>query len=235
MLVPAMQSIGTCSSSSTLSTPTWAPPFAPPPASTRPTRGRCGAVAAGAADAATAVAIGAAVPNRQVATTRTIRRPESLHRIAGSLYYRWSIAAASAAVIRQTGRMSMTSIFEFLHGQPFFVIFGVVALGMWLGRKKVGGISLGSVVCIILVGLITSTWAFRASGVSLALPDVLKTVFFNLFIFAIGVKIGPQFFSGLERDGWHLVLIGAIVAVLAPLLAWGFGWFFDWPRGTVAG
>src|SRR4051812_1421256 len=40
MLVPAMQSIGTCSSSSTLSTPTCAPPFAPPPASTRPMRGR---------------------------------------------------------------------------------------------------------------------------------------------------------------------------------------------------
>ena len=40
MLVPAMQSIGTCSSSSTFSTPTCAPPFAPPPASTRPTRGR---------------------------------------------------------------------------------------------------------------------------------------------------------------------------------------------------
>src|SRR5262245_60909204 len=40
MLVPAMQSMGTCISSSTLSTPTCAPPFAPPPASTNPMRGR---------------------------------------------------------------------------------------------------------------------------------------------------------------------------------------------------
>jgi hypothetical protein len=99
-------------------------------------------------------------------------------------------------------------IFHFLQSQPFFVIFGVVALGMWLGRQKLGGISLGSVVCIILVGLLTSIWSYNATGVSLALPDVLKTVFFNLFIFAIGVKIGPQFFAGLERDGWHLVAIG---------------------------
>src|SRR6476620_2659496 len=113
----------------------------------------------------------------------------------------------------------VAAFFHFLERQPFFVIFGIVALGMWLGRKKIGGIALGSVVCIILIGLLTSIWAFQAAGVSLALPDILKTVFFNLFIFAIGVKVGPQFFSGLARDGWHLVAIGLIVAVLAPLLA----------------
>src|SRR5262245_19672024 len=106
----------------------------------------------------------------------------------------------------------MTGAFRVLQSQPFFVIFGAVALGMWLGRKKIRGVALGSVVCIILVGLLTSILAYQ-NGVSLALPDILKTVFFNLFIFAIGVKIGPQFFAGLEREGWKLVAIGAIVAV----------------------
>src|SRR5262245_3768945 len=129
----------------------------------------------------------------------------------------------------------MEGIFHFLQSQPFFVIFGVVALGMWLGSKKIGGISFGSVVCSILIGLLTSIWAHSAANVSLELPDILKTVFFNLFIFAIGVKIGPQFFSGLERDGWHFVTIGLIVAVLAPVLAYGFNLVFDWPAGTVAG
>lgn len=129
----------------------------------------------------------------------------------------------------------MASFFEFLQHQPFFAIFGVVAIGMWLGARKVGGISLGSVVCIILVGLVLSISAHTLAGVSLELPDILKTVFFNLFIFAIGVKIGPQFFAGLERDGWHLVTIGLIVAVLAPLVAFACGKFFDWPAGSVAG
>ena len=64
---------------------------------------------------------------------------------------------------------------------------------------------------------------------------MLKTVFFNLFIFAIGVKIGPQFFAGLERDGWRLIAVGAVVAVLAPVLAYACGWYFQWPQGTVAG
>lgn len=129
----------------------------------------------------------------------------------------------------------MNAFFHFLQAQPFIAIFGVVAIGMWLGARKVGGISLGSVVCIILVGLVTSIAAHSLAGVSLELPDILKTVFFNLFIFAIGVKIGPQFFSGLERDGWHLVTIGLIVAVLAPAIAYGCGLLFDWPAGSVAG
>jgi len=49
------------------------------------------------------------------------------------------------------------------------------------------------------------------------------------------VKIGPQFFAGLERDGWHIVIIGLIVAVLAPILSYACGWLFDLPQGAVAG
>jgi hypothetical protein len=35
--------------------------------------------------------------------------------------------------------LTVAGFFQFLHSQPFFVIFGVVALGMWLGAKKIGG------------------------------------------------------------------------------------------------
>jgi putative transport protein len=129
----------------------------------------------------------------------------------------------------------MAAVFGFLQSQPFFSIFLAVAVGMWLGRLKAGGIALGSVVCIILVGLVLSTGAYQVTGTALTLPDLLKTVFFNLFIFAIGVKIGPQFFAGLERDGWRMVTIGLIVAAIAPALAYLFGVLFQWPQGTVAG
>jgi putative transport protein len=126
-------------------------------------------------------------------------------------------------------------MFHFLESQPFLVLFGVVAMGMALGKVGVRGISLGSVVCIILVGLVTSIAAYRSAGVSLALPDVLKTVFFNLFIFAMGVKIGPQFFAGLEHDGWRLVIIGLTVAGLAPILSYACSQYFELPRGAMAG
>ena len=127
----------------------------------------------------------------------------------------------------------MEGVFQFLQAQPFFTIFGVVALGMMLGRQSIGGLSLGSVVCIILAGLAVSMWASAGSGISLELPNVLKTIFFNLFIFSMGLKIGPQFFAGLQRDGWHMVTIGLIVALLAPALSLLCGWIFDLPQGAI--
>ncbi len=129
----------------------------------------------------------------------------------------------------------MAAFFHFLQGQPFVALFGVLALGMALGKPAIRGISLGSVVCIIFVGLAASIGSYSSTGAALALPDVIKTIFFNIFIFAMGVKIGPQFFAGLRRDGVHMVAIGLIVAVLAPAISYFCGWFFDLPRGAVAG
>ena len=129
----------------------------------------------------------------------------------------------------------VSAFFHFLQSQPFVALFGVLALGMMLGRPAIRGISLGSVVCIIFVGLLASIGSYSSTGVALALPDVIKTIFFNIFIFAMGVKIGPQFFAGLQRDGWHMVAIGAIVAVLAPAISYLSGWFFDLPPGAIAG
>lgn len=129
----------------------------------------------------------------------------------------------------------MGAFFHFLQAQPFIALFGVVALGMMLGRPAIRGISLGSVVSIVFVGLLVSIGSYRSTGVALALPDVIKTIFFNIFIFAMGMKIGPQFFAGLRRDGWHMVTIGLIVAVLAPAISFFFGWIFDLPAGAVAG
>jgi uncharacterized transporter YbjL len=45
----------------------------------------------------------------------------------------------------------------------------------------------------------------------------------------MGVKIGPQFFAGLQRDGWHMVTIGLIVAVIAPAISYLCGWVFHLP------
>jgi putative transport protein len=129
----------------------------------------------------------------------------------------------------------MSAFFHFLQAQPFVALFGVLALGMALGKPAIRGISLGSVVCIVFVGILLSIGSYSSTGVALALPDVIKTIFFNIFIFALGVKIGPQFFAGLQRDGWHMVAIGAIVAVLAPAISYLLGRLFELPPGAIAG
>ena len=75
MLVPAMQSTGILSSSSTLSTPIWAIPRAPPPDSTKQTRGRTGAefpAAAAAGFSALAAAKANAPPASSIASSRNL-------------------------------------------------------------------------------------------------------------------------------------------------------------------
>ncbi len=129
----------------------------------------------------------------------------------------------------------MHSFFQFLHDQPFFLVFGTVALGMALGRIRFWGLNFGSVICIIIVGLGLSVWSSQGYGIVQNVPDVVKTIFFNLFLFAIAIKIGPQFFSGLQRDGKGLVLIGVIVALLAPVVSIAAGYLFHLPQGAVAG
>jgi len=94
------------------------------------------------------------------------------------------VRAGRVAVVASAPRMS--ALFHFLEAQPFFVVFGVVAIGMWLGKFSFQGISLGSVVCILLAGLALSIAAHVSADVSLALPDILKTLFFNMFIFSLG-------------------------------------------------
>jgi len=124
--------------------------------------------------------------------------------------------------------------FHFLQTQPFLLIFAVVALGIAIGRIKIGKITLGAVIGIIIVGLLISVWS-STYGVSLELPEVVKTVFFDLFLFAVALRIGPQFFSGLQRDGWRMVAVGLIVAAIAPALSYLCGWYFQLPPGSVAG
>ena len=77
----------------------------------------------------------------------------------------------------------MHSFFQFLHDQPFFLVFGTVALGMALGRIRFWGLNFGSVICIIIVGLALSVWSSQGYGIVQNVPDVVKTIFFNLFLY----------------------------------------------------
>ncbi len=102
----------------------------------------------------------------------------------------------------------------FLASQPFVLLFFTVALGYALGRVKLGGIGLGATVAILLIGLGLSLWA-SARGVDFQFADLTGSVFFNLFMFAIGMKVGPQFLSGLRRDARAFITIGLLVPLVS--------------------
>lgn len=98
--------------------------------------------------------------------------------------------------------------------QPFILLFLVVAAGYALGRLKVRGIGLGATASTLLIALATSLVA-ALRGTTIALPEFASTLFFNLFMFAVGMKVGPQFLSGLRRDAKRFVVLGLLIPLLA--------------------
>lgn len=103
---------------------------------------------------------------------------------------------------------------HFLGASPFVLIFATLALGTRLGRVKLGFFTLGSTAATLLVGIAISLWAYLGFGLRYQVPALLTTVFLNLFMFAVGLKVGPQFFAGLRRDGAKGVVIAVVVAGL---------------------
>ena len=93
-----------------------------------------------------------------------------------------------------------------LRSYPELAIFLALAVGFWIGPKKLAGFSLGNVTATLLAAVAIGQLAITVS------PNV-KSVFFLLFLFAVGYEVGPQFFQGLAREGPKQV--GFAVIVLA--------------------
>ncbi|WP_426731216.1 aspartate:alanine exchanger family transporter [Myxococcus faecalis] len=126
-------------------------------------------------------------------------------------------------------------VLDYMRRQPFILLFLVVAVGYALGELKVKGVGMGSTAATLLLALIVSFWAFDAYQIQYALPEFTSTVFFNLFIFAIGMKVGPQFLGGIHREGKHLILLSLLVPLLSSALVYASRYFTHLAPGLLAG
>ena len=79
-----------------------------------------------------------------------------------------------------------------LRVHPELAIFLTLFVGFWIGKIKIGKFSLGVVTSVLLVGVLVGQLDITVDG-------PIKSVFFLLFLFAIGYKVGPQFFRGLKK------------------------------------
>ncbi|GAU84181.1 transport protein [Bosea sp. BIWAKO-01] len=66
-------------------------------------------------------------------------------------------------------------------------------------------------------------------------PAVVKTVFFDLFLFNTGYKVGPQFFQALKRDALPQMALTVVLCVTCLLMALGFAKLLSFDMGTAAG
>lgn len=94
-----------------------------------------------------------------------------------------------------------------------FILALVIASGLWLGKFKVKGISLGT-TWILFVGILLGHFGLRINPVMLSF---IKDFGLILFVFAIGLQVGPGFFHSFRKDGLPMNLLALAMIFLAVL------------------
>src|SRR5690242_12350045 len=115
-----------------------------------------------------------------------------------------------------------------LREHPELALFLTLALGFLVGRIKFCGFSLGVVVGCLLAGIVIGQ-------LDITIPAVVKAVFFSLFLFTTGYKVGPQFFRGLRADAGPQLALTFVLCVTCLLTAFGISKLLGYDVGTAAG
>ena len=94
-----------------------------------------------------------------------------------------------------------------------FILALVIASGLWLAKFKVKGISLGT-TWILFMGILLGHFGLRINPIMLSF---IKDFGLILFVFAIGLQVGPGFFHSFRKDGLPMNLLSVALVILAVL------------------
>lgn len=106
-----------------------------------------------------------------------------------------------------------TDFVKFFQENAALAVFLTVAVGFWIGRLHYKSFSLGTVTSVLLVGV-------AVGQMRIEIPEPAKTLFFLMFLFAVGYAVGPQFFRGLRKDGLPQVAFAVVVCLLCLGSVW---------------
>lgn len=90
----------------------------------------------------------------------------------------------------------------------------VIAAGIFLGKLKVAGVSLG-VTFVLFVGILMGHFGYVVDAVTL---KFIREFGLILFIFAIGLQVGPGFFSSFKKGGMRLNALAVLAIALDVLI-----------------
>lgn len=100
----------------------------------------------------------------------------------------------------------------------------VIAIGVYLGKLKIGGISLG-VTFVLFAGILAGHVGFTGPKEILTFVQDFGLI---LFVFMIGLQVGPGFFESFKKGGVTLNLLSASAILLNILVMFGcYYLFFD--------
>ncbi len=91
----------------------------------------------------------------------------------------------------------------------------ICALGLTLGKVRVMGISLG-VAFVFFIGILAGHFGLRVNAQCLGYAETFGLV---IFVYMLGLSVGPNFFGSLRREGMPLNLWSLAIILLGTLLA----------------
>ncbi len=105
----------------------------------------------------------------------------------------------------------------------------VIAIGVYLGKIKIGGISLG-VTFVLFAGILAGHVGFTGPKEILTFVQDFGLI---LFVFMIGMQVGPGFFESFKKGGVTLNMLSATAILLNILVMFGcYYLFFDTSNPT---
>ncbi len=107
----------------------------------------------------------------------------------------------------------------------------VIAIGSALGKLKIAGVSFG-IACVLFAGLL---FGYLGMQVDDHILHFVKEFGLILFVYTIGLQVGPGFFDSLKREGLTLNLLAASVVIMGGVLTVCLGLVADVPISTMVG
>lgn len=98
--------------------------------------------------------------------------------------------------------------------QAILVISLICAIGLGLGKVKIFGVNLGATF-VFFVGILAGHLGLKVNPDML---NVMQNFGLILFIYALGVQVGPGFFSAFKKGGFKLNMLGVALMVTGTLM-----------------
>jgi putative transport protein len=117
---------------------------------------------------------------------------------------------------------------DVLREHPELALFVALAIGHALGRLRLGSFQLGSVLGTLIAGVLLGQLG------AVAAPE-LQTMFFLLFLFAIGFRTGPEFFQALRSSAGPQIVLTIVLCATGVGATWALSRALAFDGGTAAG
>ena len=115
--------------------------------------------------------------------------------------------------------------------QAVMILSLICASGIALGNIKIFGVSLG-VTFVFFAGIIAGHFGFSMDPQMLAFAQNFGLV---IFIYALGVQVGPGFFAAFKKGGVKLNLLSLSLILTGTVMAVSIHWFSGIPMSEIMG